>query len=156
MATRVGTQEQFVDALYELCELDYDAVEAYQAAINRLDNNQYKNQLQQFKADHERHIREIKNLLKQHNAEFPEGPSSKQLLAQGKVVLANLFGDDAILKAMLSNEEDTNTAYERLNSRTDEWEDAKDILRRGLEDERRHKQWIEQTLNQSSSSRKAA
>lgn len=28
---------------------------------------------------------------------------------------------------------------ERMNDRTDTWDDAKDIIRHGLEDERRHK-----------------
>jgi hypothetical protein len=49
------------------------------------------------------------------------------------------MGDTAILAAMVSNEEDTNTAYERINSRTDKWSDAEEIIKRGLEDERRHK-----------------
>ncbi|MBA2654724.1 MAG: DUF892 family protein [Gammaproteobacteria bacterium] len=154
MTTLVGTQDNFVDALYQLCELDYDAVEAYQAAINRLDREDYKGKLNEFKADHERHIREIRSLLSKHQADAPDSPSAKHLVTQGKVVLANLFGDDAILKAMLSNEVDTNTAYERLNTRADEWDDAKEILMQGLSDERRHKAWIENTL--SSSQRKAA
>lgn len=150
MTTRVGTQDEFVDALFELCELDYDAVEAYQAAINRLDDDSYKIQLSKFKTDHERHIREISAILSKHNAKVPDGPSAKHFLTQGKMVLANLFGDEAILKAMLSNEQDTNLAYERLNSRKDEWDDAKEILQRGLEDEHHHKSWIEQALGKSS------
>lgn len=146
MTTLVGTQKEFVDALYQLCELDYDAVEAYQSAIDRLDNPAYKNKLVEFRADHERHIREISEVLNKHHADIPEGPSAKHFLAQGKVVIANLFGDEKILHAMLSNEVDTNTAYERLNSRKDEWSDARDILARGLEDERRHKAWLEDVL----------
>ena len=42
MATLVGTQTKFVDALKELAELDHDAIEAYEAAINRLENEFYK------------------------------------------------------------------------------------------------------------------
>ncbi len=146
MATTVGTQDRFMDALYQLCQLDFDTVEAYEAAINRLDNTEYSNQLAIFKADHEQHIRNITAILTKHNVKAPQGPGVKSLLADGKVVMANLFGDEAILKAMLTNEQDTNTAYERLNSRSDGWVDARDILRRGLEDERRHKAWIEATL----------
>lgn len=148
MTTMVGTQDKFVDALYDLCELDYDAVEAYATAINRLDNLEYKQRLSEFRGDHERHITDIQAILARHDAKIPKGPSAKHLLAQGKVVLADLLGDEHILKAMLSNEIDTNTAYERLNSRADEWQDAKDILHRGLEDERKHKAWIENTLHQ--------
>lgn len=57
------------------------------------------------------------------------------------------FGDKAILQAMLSNEEDTNTAYERLNNHTDKWDDAEKILEQGFKDEQKHKKWIENQLN---------
>lgn len=147
MVTLVGTQTNFIDALRELVELDYDAVAAYEAAINRIESEVYKEKLNEFKADHERHIQEISNILSKHNEEAPEGPSSKQWLTQGKVVIANLMGDEAILRAMLTNEVDTNTAYERMNEREDEWSDIQDILKKGLEDEKRHKQWIEECLS---------
>lgn len=145
MVTMVGKQAEFSDAIKELIELDYDAVEAYEAAISRLENTVYKGKLSEFLNDHKRHIKEFTTLLKKHNTDAPNSPSAgKQWLTKGKVVLANLIGDDAILSAMLSNEEDTNTAYERMNERTDKWDDSKDILRRGLEDERQHKKWFEQ------------
>ncbi|AFC70705.1 hypothetical protein MC5_01535 [Rickettsia australis str. Cutlack] len=35
MTTLVRTQNNFADAIKELVELDYDAIEAYKAAINR-------------------------------------------------------------------------------------------------------------------------
>ena len=144
MATFTGTQSEFFDALKNLVELDYDAVEAYEAAINRLENQKYKNQLLEFKKDHERHIKEVSDLLQKHNEEAPTGPSiGKQWLTKGKVVLAEIAGDNAILKAMLSNEEDTNLAYKRLNERVDKWEDSVQILEKGLEDEIRHKKWLE-------------
>lgn len=147
MVTFVGNQENFADALKELTELDYAAVEAYEAAIERLENPQYKKKLQEFKMDHERHIKELSDLLEKSNHEAPQGsPLGKELLTKGKVILANLAGDKAILNAMKSNEIDTNTAYERMNDRQDKWSDAKDILSRGLQDERTHKEWLEKTI----------
>lgn len=143
MITLVGMQDDFNDAVKELIELDYDAVEAYETAINRLESKRYKDILSEFKADHERHIKELSTVLKKHKQEFPTGPdASKQWLAKGKVVLATLVGDDAILAAMSSNEDDTNIAYERMNERSDKWEDAVDVLERGLKDEKRHKAWL--------------
>ncbi len=145
MVTMVGKQAEFSAAVKELIELDYDAVEAYEAAILRLENTVHKGKLGEFMTDHQRHIQEFSALLKKHNCDIPIGPSAgKSWLTKGKVVLANLIGDRAILSAMLSNEEDTNTAYERMNERVDKWADAKDIIRQGLEDERRHKKWFEQ------------
>ena len=144
MTTLVGTQGDFATAVKELIELDFDAVEAYETAINRLDNQTYIEKLTEFKDNHQRHIKELSELLRRHDEEAPTGPSlAKQWLTKGKVVLANLIGDDAILGAMNSNETDTNTAYERMHARDDQWDDAVDIIRRGLEDEKRHKQWLE-------------
>jgi rubrerythrin len=146
MTTAVGKQEEFCDALVELVELDYDAVEAYEAAINRLGNEGYKNMLEKFKQDHQRHITELSGVLKSHGEDVPQGPSAKQWLTKGKVVMANLVGDKAILSAMQTNEVDTNTAYERMNDRQDKWEDTVLFLKRGLEDEKRHKLWIDSQL----------
>jgi len=145
MVTLVGTQSDFSNAIKELIELDFDAIEAYEAAINRLDNQDYKDKLNDFKKDHHRHTQELTQLLKKHTiSNIPNGPSAvKQWLTKGKVVLANIVGDATILAAMKSNEIDTNTAYERINAREDVWEDAISILKRGLEDERRHKTWLE-------------
>jgi rubrerythrin len=148
MATMVGTQSIFEDALYELCELDYDAAEAYEAAINRLEKKEYKEKLVEFKKDHHRHIDEIRSLLAKQKAKIPEGPSAKSILTQGKVVLGNLFGDKSILKAMLSNEEDTNTAYERLNNHPEKSTEADAFLRQGLKDEKKHKQWLESIIEE--------
>lgn len=147
MVTIVGTQSDFADALRALVELDFDAIEAYEAAINRLENKAYQSQLSAFKADHQRHTRELTVILLDHGEKAPEGPdATKQWLAKGKVVLGSLIGDDAILAAMKSNEDDTNTAYERVSNRDDQWQDAISIIARGLEDERRHKAWLESVI----------
>lgn len=148
MATLVGLQGNYAEALKELLELDYDAAEAYRAAIARVDDASYKMKLEEFLKDHERHIEELTKLLKNHNEEVPDGPSLKQYLTKGKIYLADTIGDDkTILNAMITNEDDTNSAYERMSAREDHWEDAKDIIKRGFEDEKRHKEWLKNTIS---------
>jgi uncharacterized protein (TIGR02284 family) len=145
MVTRVGTEDDPTEMLQHLIALDYDAAEAYQAAIDRLDTQEYKLRLAEFKADHERHIRELTPVVQQMGGDPPTGPdSTKGLMAKGKVALANLMGDKAILEAMRTNEDDTNTAYERAMKRAPM--EAQDIVMRGREDERRHCDWILATL----------
>lgn len=145
MVTLVGTQANFFDATRDLLELEYDAVETYTAAIDRLDNETYRKKLSEFKADHQRHIKEIREFLKEAGEEFSDGPSGKQVLMIGRVAISNLIGDESILKAMLAAEEDTNTAYERMLNHEDKPDNAKDFVARAREDERRHKQWLEET-----------
>lgn len=142
MVTLVGTQKSFADAIRNLIELDYDSIEAYEAAINRLSSEEYKQKLRGFKADHESHVKAFSELLRKHNEEVPSGPSAKQWLTKGKVVLAELMGDSTILLAMRTNEDDTNTAYQQMQNRDDKWEDAQDLIAKGLEDEKRHKAWF--------------
>lgn len=146
MVTKVGLQGDFASALKDLIELDFDAIEAYEAAINRLEKAEYKAKLTAFKGDHENHVRDVTQLLQQRQIEAPTGPCGKQWLTKGKVILANMMGDEAILGAMLSNEQDTNTAYERMNSHDDKWPESATILMRGLADEKKHKAWLEAVL----------
>lgn len=151
MVTFVGNQENFADALKELIELDRAAVEAYQAAEDRLNHPDYKNKFKEFRADHERHIQQIIGLLENHNEKGPEGSYlGKELIAKGKVILANMIGDTTILRAMKSNEIDTNVAYERMNDREDIWPEAREILKQGQRDEKKHKDWLIQTIEAAS------
>jgi hypothetical protein len=89
------------------------AADAYQAAIDRLENSSYRNALAEFKRGHLRHITELGDILSSMGRTPPKEGDMKALLTKGKVVIAGLMGDEAILQAMRTNEADTNTAYER-------------------------------------------
>lgn len=145
MGTSVGTETDTIEMLQNLIQLDYAAAEAYQAAIERLDSERYKEQLSIFKGDHERHMAELKPVVMDLGGRPPVGASPKVFVTQGKVALGGLVGDQAILAAMRSNEDDTNIAYERMLEKTPNA--ALVIIRRGLADERRHREWINAQLD---------
>jgi uncharacterized protein (TIGR02284 family) len=146
MTTMVGTQKNLVEALDALLELDYDAIEAYKAAIDRLDDSNDKAQLRSFLADHQRHVSELRPLITRLGGSPSEGPDLKQWLTKGKVVIMGLAGNRAVLLAMKTNEDDTNTAYERVVKRDDLEPAVREILEKNLSDERRHREWIEGRL----------
>lgn len=146
MTTRVGSEDDPIRMLEHLIALDFDAIEAYEAAIDRLDNVQYQARLAAFLADHRRHVEELSPLVRRLGGEPPGGPGAKRLLAQGKVYLADLAGDEAILRAMRSNEDDTNEAYGRAVGKAPK--EAEAIVLRGREDERRHREWLVATLDE--------
>lgn len=146
MATLVGTQKTLVAALDALLELDYDASEAYKAAVERMDDETDKAQLRSFLADHERHTVELEPIISRLGGTPSKGPHVKQWLTKGKVVILGLAGPRAVLLAMKTNEEDTNTAYERMLQRDDIPPDVRPILERNLADEWRHKAWLEARL----------
>jgi uncharacterized protein (TIGR02284 family) len=143
MATLVGTQKVLSSMLNQLIELDYDTIEAYRAAMDRLASPNDRTQLQWFLADHERHVRELSILVRQLGETPAEQADMKQVLTKGKVVIASLLGDRAVLSAMKSNEDDTNTAYERAVRRNDLPAKMRSVLERNLADERRHRAWFE-------------
>lgn len=140
MATSVGKGDDKLEMLQDLIKLDHAAAEAYEAAIERLDNASYRTQLTEFKRDHERHIQELSPIVRAMGGEVPEGGGAKEMLTEGKIALSSLMGDEKILKAMKTNENDTNTAYERVAQKCPI--EARDIIERGLADERRHCDWI--------------
>jgi hypothetical protein len=118
------------------------AADAYQAAIDRLENSSYRNALAEFKRGHLRHITELGDILSSMGRTPPKEGDMKALLTKGKVVIAGLMGDEAILQAMRTNEADTNTAYERAVNFKDLQANTRGVLQYGLADERRHCEWI--------------
>lgn len=146
MATMVGTEKQLDSLLNSLLELDYDAIEAYRAAIARLENADDRKQFATFMADHQRHTRELTPLVSALGREASKGADMKQWLTKGKVIIAGLVGDKAILMAMKTNEDDTNVAYERATQRTDLPTHIRVVIERNLGDERRHRAYIEARL----------
>jgi len=88
--------------------------------------------------DHERHVEELGKAVREEGGTPPSDGDAMMILTKGKVVIAGLVGDKAILMAMRANEEVTNTKYEDAVA-TGYPAPIQAILRRGLSDERRHK-----------------
>lgn len=146
MTTFVGTQNDFSKALQELLELEYEAVEIYETAINHIEDINYKQGLVDAKNDHDKHITELSKILSDKEIEVPKGPGGTQWITIGKLAIANLIGDKTILKTMVQAEEDTNTAYKRMNERLDKFKEAEKFLSLGLKDEIKHITWLKQQV----------
>lgn len=144
MATVMNAKEVISD-LNDLIQLDYDAIAAYQSAIERLDTAGYKAQLTDFMGDHKRHVKELSEVVRSEGGTPATEGDAMKILTKGKVVIAGLVGDEAILKAMRVNEEVTNTKYEDAVEEGYP-EQIQALLRQGLADERRHKDWLETTI----------
>ena len=145
MVTTVGTESDLSDLVQDLVQLDLAAIEAYNGAIERLSNVEYKAQLGRFRDDHIEHTRVLGEWLRSQGESVPESGGAKQMLTTGKVALAGLIGDKQILTAMKTNEDDTNTAYERASNH-EEADGVRPIFQKNLGDERRHRAWLEATI----------
>jgi rubrerythrin len=149
MVTTVGTESTYPKLLQNLLLLEHDAIAAYDQTIQRLENENWKEQIARFKNDHDLHVQELSHLAKSIGAEAPTEGDAKQLLTTGKVALASIMGDTATLRAMKSNEEDTVTAYERAAQHTEAPAQALEVFRRALADELRHRAWMQSTADNS-------
>jgi uncharacterized protein (TIGR02284 family) len=149
MVTMVGTESRIDTLLEDLIVLDFDAADAYEAAIERISNPEWRRTLESFREDHLRHTRELGEILSGMGKRPPTQGDMKSLLTQGKVVIGGLLGESAVLEAMRSNEADTNTAYERAVAFTSLPEKTREVIRRAREDEHRHCDWVLQRLRQS-------
>jgi rubrerythrin len=142
MVTTVGTETTYKDLVENLLLLEHDAIAAYEQTIERLTNPGYKQQIAAFKADHDRHVQELTQLAASAGATAHWQGDAKQMLTTGKVALASIMGDSAILTAMRTNEEDTVTAYERASRHAEAPQDARRIFERAHADELRHREWM--------------
>jgi uncharacterized protein (TIGR02284 family) len=146
MATLIGTEAKFETMLADLIRLDFDAAAAYQSAIDRLDKETSRAAMRRFKADHRRHTREIGACLRDRGHQPPKAGDMKQWLTTGKVVVAGVIGDDAIIAAMRTNEDDTVTAYDRAVKHPDCPDEVLRILKSAQRDEHRHRDWMVRAL----------
>tara|TARA_B100002049_G_C16063196_1_gene369091 strand:+ start:1250 stop:1717 length:468 start_codon:yes stop_codon:yes gene_type:complete len=128
--------------LKELCHLDFDAVAAYEASLDRIKDDSLKGKIREFYNDHVEHIKSLIELLIQNEEDKVTGTDVKKLLTKGKVVIAGLINDEAILKAMDINEKVTTEAYEKALKHDDLTANERSVLEAHWEDEKRHKEWF--------------
>lgn len=145
MATTVGTEDNVRDLVRNLILLEHDAIAAYDSTISRLSDPTLSRQVESFRQDHLNHLDVLREIAAETGAEAPAEGDMKQMLTTGKIALADLFGDGAILKAMATNENDTVTAYERASAHPDAIEKSRAFFAKALTDEQRHREWMQRT-----------
>jgi uncharacterized protein (TIGR02284 family) len=145
MTEAIRNQDELIHLLNSLIALDYDAIEAYDAAVERLQGTD-KQQLAAFAADHRRHISALTPAVSSRGGVPAQHADFKRILTKGKVVFGGLMGDKQVLEAMKSNEDTTNKKYEEALAEVGLPLDVREVFERNLADERRHRAWLEARL----------
>ncbi|MFK0335151.1 DUF2383 domain-containing protein [Rhizobium sp. NPDC090275] len=145
MVTMVGNESEIKDLVKNLLFLEHDAIAAYDSCIERLDSRELASKITVFKEDHLEHVQVLKEMARELGIEAPTEGDMKQMLTTGKIALADMMGDAAILKAMKTNEEDTVTAYERAARHEDAIPASKAFFMKARQDEEKHRAWMETT-----------
>ncbi len=151
MVTLAGTQNNIKDLVEALLKLEQNALEAYDATVERLENKQFSQQVASFREDHYQHVEALTSIASQIGAE-PQEAGAKSMLTKGKVVIADIVGNDsAILTAMKTNEYETVMAYENALKKDFLTPELRQICEKGLSDERRHRDWMDSAADSPSS-----
>ena len=145
MATTVGHESNIEKLVTDLIILEHDAIAAYESTVDRLSDSALSAQVEEFLQDHRQHLVVLNEIAAELGVEAPAEGDMKQMLTTGKIALADLMGNGAILKAMKTNEDDTVTAYERATDHPDALAKTRAFFEKALADERRHRAWMQQT-----------
>jgi rubrerythrin len=147
MATTVGTETDLNLMLTHLVKRELDAIAAYEAAIARIRDTTFRDQLKTYRDDHRRCAEELSLFLIAADQPVPSRGDMKRVVTEGKVLLAKLAGDRAILRAIRSNEDDAAHAYGRAINHPDSPPSLRDVLRSALHKQHRHCAWIDERLH---------
>lgn len=132
--------------LNDLLALDHDAVQAYTVAITALPDDAYRDALSRFRGDHERHVRELGDLVRAHGGlplHLPHIPTGGFKLAVQ--ALGAMVGQRETLLAFKANEGQVREKYRRYAQHRYP-PDVMEVVHRALADEERHYAWAEEML----------
>ena len=141
---------ELVHQLNDLIRLDYDAIEAYEAAIPRIDDVQDRATLTHFCDDHRRHVSELGAAVRELGAAPVSHTDLRHFVRTGRVVVsgvvAGVVGDEAVLRAMYRNETGVEPLYQAVLDRDDLPRGSRAAVERALDDERHHHDWLDRRI----------
>src|SRR5581483_8434778 len=106
-------------------------IQAYEQAIDACDVEEIRSNLREFQEDHERHVRELSQCVRDHGGIPKQKRDIKGFLIQGFTKITSR-GDRSALTAMRGNEELTNRSYVSALDNDDLPDDVRMLLERNL------------------------
>ena len=132
------------ETLNDLLRLDIDAIQAYKQAIDACEVPAIRDRLTEFMGDHERHVRDLRDAVRNLGAEPVEKRDLKGFLIEGFTAISSR-GDRSALMAMRGNEELTNRRYDAAR-KSEVPADVHELIERNYQDEARHLAWIKDAI----------
>lgn len=135
------------DRLNDILQLEHDAVNAYETAIKNCDEGDIKTNLTDFLSDHTRHVSRLTEEVSNAGGKPASRPDLKGPFLKGLTAVMSKMGDRNLLRVMHQNENLTNSTYD--HALKEEWpSEIRAFLIEFQSDERRHRSWIEQRLEE--------
>lgn len=138
---------EVLHGLNDLLQLDHDAVGAYEIAMEKLQDRDHADQIAGFRRDHERHIRELNELIAELGGTPKNEPHATGPFKLALQSLGGLAGDKGILMAWRTNELQVRTKYDSYAAKANSWPaPVKLTIDRAALDEERHYRWVAEAL----------
>jgi len=136
-----------VKELRSLCQLDIDAIHAYNECLKHIDITVIKKDVEQFRADHERHVKDLSALIHSFKEKAPEfSPDLKGYMLDVFSKLRSLTGTEGALKSLRGGENLTNKPYARAID-LDFPANIKNVIAANYKDEQRHLKYVEEAID---------
>lgn len=113
MTTTAGTQNNTGDLLNTLIELTHDVSVAFEAAIDRAENESWLKGFHDILEQNNTQLAALRPYAQRLSQNVSDSPDIKALLNHGAVRLASLIGDGPLLHALCRIQADMVTAYTR-------------------------------------------
>jgi rubrerythrin len=134
--------EPEIQALIALIQMDSEAATAYEMAAEVIGIPEIQSHLIEFAADHDRHVEELGDIVRQRGFERESGEPDPEgsTFAVFSAALGSVSAQGALL-ALVASEQFTNSAYETAMEVVDD-PDARRVIERNFADEQRHLKWL--------------
>lgn len=143
MTTTAGTQSNPGDLLNTLIELTHDVCVAFEAAIDRTDNEGWLKGFHTILNDHNNQMAALRPYADRLSQNTSDSPDIKGLLNEGQVRLASLIGDKPLMGALCRIQNDMVVAYGRACQIDALPEPLKGLCARHLQQAQGHLQWLQ-------------
>ncbi len=146
MGYEVNTKKLAQD-LITLCQLDIDAAIAYEQAIPHIDHPVVKKRFQEFLGEHNRHITRLSLQIRDLDETPPaRAEDFKGFFIKGFTDMRSATGTKGALEAMDLNEKLVNRMYADAVKWPDLDPNALDTVKTNYIDEKKHLEFIEESI----------
>jgi rubrerythrin len=135
--------ENQIELLTHLHKHELAACEVYKDVLAHVTTNSIYHTLTEFLKDHQRHVDDLTNLIRQFTGDAPSMYRDiKGLLLGGVTTIRSMTGEEGALKALKSAEENVLKHYQAALRKDLTDEAIQDLCQRNLKDEERHGQYL--------------
>lgn len=155
MATPTPSLPALEQQLSRLRQLDQEAEAAYEAAAVRVRRPALRRGLRALAADCRRHVDELAPYLPAAGVSRGPADDERRLLRAGRLMLAQVLGDAAVLDALGDLVRQSTAAYADALADDRLAVPARAVVQRNACDERRHEHWLRAALRARAAAKRA-